>query len=83
MKKKIEVWNEYRRFHGQKAIDKFFKTHPDLEYWKEVFEWMLANRVDFYCDNKFADGSENKDWNYALHFDDDDSFTYICVIERA
>ena len=83
MTKTVEVWKEYRRFHGQKAIDKFFETHSDLDYWKETFEWMLETNTDFFCDNRFADGTKNKDWSYALHFDNDDDFTYICIIERA
>ena len=83
MTKTVEAWKEYRRFHGQKAIDKFFESNPDLDYWKETFEWMLAENKDFFCDNVMADGSKNKDWSYALHFDNDEDFTYICIIERA
>lgn len=83
MKKTVEVWKEYRRFHGQKAIDKFFEVHAELDYWKEQFEWMLETGTDFYCDNLMADGTKNADWTYALHFDNDEDFTYICIIERA
>lgn len=83
MKRTVNVDKEYRRFHGQKAIDQFFKVYPELGYWKETFEWMLETGTDFFCDNKFADGTPNKDWAYALHLDDDDNFTYICIIERA
>lgn len=83
MTKTIEVWKEYRRFTGQKAIDKFFETYKNLEYWKETFEYMLENNIDFFSDTKLADGSKNKDWCYALHLDNDDGFTYICIIERA
>lgn len=82
MTKTIEVWKDYRGSHGQKAIDKFFNAHPDLMYWKETFEWMLENNKDFECDNRFSDGSENKNWSFALHFDDDNDYTYICIIER-
>lgn len=83
MTKTVEVEKEYSKLHGQKAINKFFSTHKELDYWKETFEWMLETGTDFFCDNKFADGSKNPDWTYALHFDNDEDFTYICVIERA
>lgn len=82
MTKRVEVYKEYRRYHGQKAIDKFFEANPELDYWKETFEWMLINNVDFFSDNVYADGTRNNDWCYALHLDDDDDFTYICIIER-
>ena len=83
MTKKIEAWKEYRRFHGRKAIDKFFESYPELDYWKETFEWMLETNTDFLCDNIFGDGTKNRNWTYALHFENDEDFTYICVIERA
>ena len=83
MTRTVDVDKEYSRSHGQKAIDRFFKAHTELDYWKETFEWMLETGTDFFSDNKFADGTKNLDWNYALHFIDDESFTYICVIERA
>ena len=81
MTKTLEAWKEYRRIHGQKAIDKFFEAHPEVAYWKETFEWMLESNTDFYCDDKWSDGT-GKDWSYALHFDDDNDYTYICVVER-
>jgi hypothetical protein len=84
MKRVIEAEKEYRRFHGQKAIDKFFETFPNLaDDWKETFEWMLETGKDFFCDNLFGDGTKNSEWRYALHFDEQDDFTYICIIERA
>lgn len=84
MKKTVEVWKEYRKFHGQKAIDQFFKAYPELGYWKETFEWMLETGTDFFCDNTLADGTRNKNWCYALHFDEtSEHVTYICIIERA
>ena len=83
MKRTLEVEKEYyKTYHGQKAIDKFFKTYPELEEWKEAFEWMLQENKDFYSDDTFADGTRNNNWTYALHFDDSDDFTYICIIER-
>lgn len=83
MKRTVEAEKEYTRFHGQKAIDKFFKANANLEYWKEAFEWMLETGTNFFADNRFADGTRNENWTYALHFIDDEYFTYICVIERA
>jgi len=83
MTKVVNIDAVYRRFIGAKAIDKFFKTHSELDYWKETFEYMLENGVDFFCDNEFADGTPNPDWTYALHLDVDEDFTYIAVIERA
>lgn len=82
MKRTLEIEKEYTKFHGQKVINHFFNTHPELSYWKETFEWMLETGTDFFCDNKMADGNVNRDWAYALHFDDSDDFTYICIIER-
>ncbi len=82
MTKRVEAWKEYRRFHGQKAIDRFFKVNPDLEHWREVLEWMLENNVGFYSDNLNGDGTRNNDWAFAVHFDDSEDYTYICVIER-
>ena len=83
MQRTIEVEKEYRRIHGQEAINRFFKTNPELEYWKETFEWMLETGADFFSDTKMADGTKNDSWAYALHFDDSEDFTYICIIERA
>lgn len=83
MKRIIEIEKEYTRFHGQKAIDHFFKTNPEMDYWKETFEWMLREGKNSFCDDTFADGTKNNDWLYALHFIDDEYFTYICIIERA
>ena len=81
MTKTVEAWKEYRRFHGQKAIDKFFEAYPDMIYWKETFEYMNENKKSFDCDNKWSDVTD-MDWTYALHFDDDSEYTYICIIER-
>lgn len=83
MKRVIEIEKEYRRYHGQKAIDRFFRAHEELSYWKETFEYMLENGLDHFDDTVLADGTKNADWTYALHFEDDEYVTYICVIERA
>ena len=83
MKRVIEVEFETRCKNAKTAIDRFFKKFPSLDYWKEAFEYMAENNIDFYCDNKYADGTVNKDWIYALHFDSSEDFHYLCIIERA
>lgn len=65
------------------ALNRFFKKYPELNYWREEFEWMAENNEDFECNNIFNDGSKNNDWTYALHLDIEDSYFYIAVIERA
>lgn len=81
MKRIIEVEKEYKTT-GKKAIDKFFAKHKELEYWKGTFEWMLENNVDFFSDTLDAMGNKI-DWTYALHLDAEETYTYICIIERA
>ena len=83
MKRIIDVDMECRCKKLSTALDRFFKKYPNLTEWRETFEWMGENNVDFFCDNKFADGRENKDWCYALHLDIDENYYYIAVIERA
>ena len=65
------------------ALNRFFKKYPELNYWRENFEWMAENNIDFDCNNVYSDGSRNYDWTYALHLDIEDSYFYIAVIERA
>ena len=78
----IEVEKTYRASHGQKAIDKFFRLYPELDYWKETFEYMLENGLDHFDDTIMGDGTKNRDWRYSLQFDDDPDVTYLCIIER-
>lgn len=65
------------------ALNRFFKKYPELNYWREEFEWMAENNEDFESNNIFNDGSKNYEWTYALHLDMEDSYFYIAVIERA
>lgn len=66
------------------AIKWFFKSHPELEYWREQFEWMAESGTEFFTDDRMADGTKNPIWTYALHLDQyDGTHTYICIIERA
>ena len=65
------------------ALDRFFRKYPDLNAWRESFEWMAENNKDFECDNLFADGTKNKNWRFALHLDIEEDYYYIAVIERA
>ena len=81
MKRIIEVEHEYKRS-PKKAIAMFFARHPELAYWREEFEYMAENEIDFECDNLYADGKINDDWTYALHLDINEDSVYICVIER-
>lgn len=83
MKRILEIEKEYTRFKGIKAINYFFNTHPELEYWREQFEWMLENGVSSFSDNIMNDGTKNKNWSYALQFDNEENYSYICIIERA
>lgn len=83
MKRIVDIDMTYRGKDLNKALDKFFKKYPHLEYWKEQFEYMAENNLDFDSDKKLADGTENKDWAYALHLDIEESHIYIAVIERA
>lgn len=83
MKYNVNVEKEYNK-NADKAIDKFFKTHQELAYWKETLEWMNENEVDFFSDNRMADGTINEHWTYAIHLDKiEENYTYICILERA
>ena len=83
MKRIIDVDMECRCKKLSTALDRFFKKYPNLTEWRETFEWMAENNQDFFCDNKFADGTENKEWRYALHLDIEENYFYMAVIERA
>ena len=66
------------------ALNRFMKKYPNHEEWRETFEWMYENGIDFFCDNMFADGTKNNDWCYALYLDVYDSgHYYLALIERA
>lgn len=65
------------------ALNRFFKKYPELEYWKETFEYMFENNQDFFADTKLANGERNPDWAYALHLDVYEDHFYMAVIERA
>lgn len=82
MKRTVNVDKEYR-CSAEKAIEKFFKRFPELDYWKETFEWMNADNVNHFIDDLFANGEKNNDWTYSLWLDKDENYTYIAVIERA
>lgn len=82
MKRTLEIESNTSKS-GKKAIRYFFRRHPELNYWKETFEYMLNNNINFYCDNTYGDGTRNNDWTYALHLDINEDNTYICIIERS
>ena len=89
MKRTVEVEMTVRTNNVEKAINKFFSKHPELEYWKETFGYMAENNEDFFSDTTMADGTRNNNWAYALHLNVNEivskkDFTaYMCVIERA
>lgn len=82
MKRTVNIDKEYR-CSAEKAIAKFFKAHPELDYWRETFEWMNAENINHFIDDRFANGEKNEDWTYSLWLDKDEKYTYIAVIERA
>lgn len=82
MKRVIEIEKEYK-LPAATAIKRFFKTYPDMEYWKETFEWMLETNADHFDDTLMADGTKNREWCYSLHLDQNEDCTYVCIIERA
>lgn len=82
MTRTINLDKEYTRFHGQKAIDKFFSQHPEISEWKETIEWMMESNTEHFIDDLFADGTKNNDWTYSLWFEEDENYTYIAVIVR-
>lgn len=89
MKRTIEVEMTMRTNTVEKAIDKFFSKHPELEYWQETFEYMTEKNESFFSDTRLANGEYNHDWAYALHLDINENVNaknltvYMCVIERA
>ena len=83
MKRVLEYDKEYRTNNVKNAINRFFNTHSDVDYWKEQFFYMYENGQSFCCDNLMANGDKNDDWCYALHLDVDEKFVYMAVIERA
>lgn len=83
MKRVVNVESEYQK-PAEKAIEMFFRKFPDLDYWRETLEYMNEHNEEFFCDNRFADGSINHEWAYALHLDKfSEKHTYIAIIERA
>ena len=83
MTRTVNVDMETRVAKVETAFNRFFKKHPELEYWRETFEYMAENNEDFFSDKTMADGTVNTNWAYALHLDIDDKFVYMAVIERA
>lgn len=89
MKRTVDVEMTVRTNNVEKAINKFFSKHPELEYWKETFIYMAENNEDFFSDTKLANGERNIDWAYALHLDINENVSkkdltvYMCIIERA
>ena len=83
MKRTVEAEMTVKTKNPNTALNRFFKKYPELDYWREQFEYMAENNKDFECDNLFANGEKNNEWCYALHLDINEDNIYICVIERA
>ena len=91
MKRIIEAEFETTAKKAITAINRFFKRFPELDYWKETFEYMLENGIHTESNEWFdrANHIRNNDWTYAIHLDINDRVNsndldvYICVIERA
>ena len=89
MKRTVEIEMTVRTNSVEKAINKFFSKLPELEYWKEAFEYMAENNEYFFSDTTMADGTRNENWAYALHLNINENVStknltvYMCVIERA
>lgn len=85
----IEAEMTTRASNVEKAIRKFFQKHPEIDYWRETFDYMAEHGHDFFSDTLLADGTKNHDWTYALHLDVNERISstgvdvYLCVIERA
>lgn len=82
MERVIDVDMEMRVKKVETAFNRFFKKYPELDYWRDTFEYMADNNEDFFWDGIWADGTKNNNWGYALHLDIDDNFVYMAVIER-
>ena len=82
MKRIVDVDMEVKTKNIKTALNRFFKKYSNLEYWREVFEYMAENNIDFECDNLLGDGTKNKEWSYALHLDINEDTIYMAVIER-
>lgn len=87
MVRTIDVDMEIKATKFETALNKFFKKYPELDYWKETFEYLYESGEDHLVDN--IDGMGNKiDWSYSLHFDvncfgDKPYSFYFAIIERA
>lgn len=80
----IDVDMECRCKKVNTALNKFFKKYPNLEYWRETFEYMAENGIDHLSDVKQSDGSEDWDnWCWAINLDIEEDWIYIGIIERA
>ena len=82
MKRTVDVDMTYRGKDLKKALDKFFKKYPSLNYWREQLEYMEENNQDFDSDSTLADGTKNNFWSWALHLDIEENYIYIAIIER-
>ena len=83
MKRVVKLDREYRCI-AEKAIEKFFKAHPEFaDEWMETFQWMAESGTEHLVDDTWADGSKNPDWIYSLWLERNENYTYIALVLRA
>lgn len=85
MKRVIEAEFETTAKKVSTAINRFFKKFPELESWREAFEYMNENGQNFDSDEWIdkENGIRNNEWRWALHLVVNEDCVYMCVIERA
>lgn len=82
MTRTVNVDTEYR-CGTQKALDKFFKKHPELEFdWRDALEWMAETGTEHFINDIGGDGSKIE-WTFSLWLYTEEKYTYIAIIERA
>lgn len=82
MKRTVDVEMNVDCAKFETAINRFFKKHPELGYWKETFEYMFEAGVDYMSNREMADGTTNNNWTWVLRFTKDCGYDFT-VVERA
>ena len=89
MIKTVNVDMEIKAKKFETALNKFFSKYPELDYWRETFEYMHETGENHFVDDLFGDGTKNQDWTYSLWLDENEgiasgsNYYYFAVIERA
>ena len=83
MKRIVEAEMETDCKRASTAINRFFKKFPALaDDWRETIEWMVESGTYHFSDDTVG-CRHTPDWRYALNVEIDDTYAYICIIERA